>query len=454
MFEKFFGLKDNPFRLIPDPAYLFLSKTHEEALAHLHYAISQGDGFILITGQTGIGKTTICRAFIEGLNQKIEMAYVSNPQMNSKQLVRAINDKFGVASDAFSMKNLIDSLNSYLMKKKMEGKKVVLFIDEAQNLRKEVMEQVRLLSNLETSRDKLLQIVLVGQPELAELLNSYELRQIGQRITVSYRIVPLTFDETKQYILHRIRIASPRSGIDFDHFAFRYIYRYSKGNPKLINIVCARTLSASYSHNQKEITADIAQTAIRGLNGETNGALDNFYDFLIGNWLKLVISGFCMLLLFFILYRFEFIHLKTTDNKKNEITDQKLPEIKLGQSLGIAPKTSRGSHQPIKASLSFSNLGLKKVTSVPLQGINILPKMTHSVQVGAFLFKKNAENRATMLTLKGYEPHIVIFNDSRGRVWYTVRIGNFASLEIAQRRAKAFSNREKLESAVVPVDSL
>ena len=161
-----------------------------------------------------------------------------------------------------------------------------------------------------------------------------------------------------------------------------------------------------------------------------------------------------MLLLLFILYRFEFIHVKTTDNKKIKISDQKLPEIKLGQSIGIAPKTSRKSHQPIKASESFSNLGFKKVISTPLQRIKKLPKMTHSVQVGAFLFKKNAENRAAMLTLKGYEPRIVIFNASRGRIWYTVRIGNFASRKIAQKRAKAFFNREKLESAVVPVDSL
>ena len=265
MYNKFFGFKEKPFKLVPNPAYFYLSKSHEEALAHLNYAMSQGDGFVEITGEVGTGKTTLCRAFLESLNGTVEAAYIFNPKLSPKQLLRTINEEFGIKSEGNNTKDLIDTLNIFLMQKKAGGKKVILLIDEAQNLNRNVLEQLRLLSNLETNRDKLLQIILVGQPELSQILNSHELRQLGQRITLSYQLGPLTFNESKEYIQYRIGIAANKTAIKFDRSAYRQIYKYSKGIPRLINIVCDRALLTAFVLNQFKITANITKTSIKEL---------------------------------------------------------------------------------------------------------------------------------------------------------------------------------------------
>jgi general secretion pathway protein A len=265
MYNKFFGFKEKPFKLVPNPAYFYLSKSHEEALAHLNYAMSQGDGFVEITGEVGTGKTTLCRAFLESLNGTVEAAYIFNPKLSPKQLLRTINEEFGIKSEGDNTKDLIDTLNIFLMQKKASGKKVILLIDEAQNLNRNVLEQLRLLSNLETNRDKLLQIILVGQPELSQILNSHELSQLGQRITLSYQLGPLTFNESKEYIQYRIGIAANKTAIKFDRSAYRQIYKYSKGIPRLINIVCDRALLTAFVLNQFKITANITKTSIKEL---------------------------------------------------------------------------------------------------------------------------------------------------------------------------------------------
>jgi len=267
MYKKFFSLKERPFKLVPDPDYYYLSKSHEEAMAHLNYAISQGDGFVEITGEVGTGKTMMCRVFLNNLDDKTEAAYIFNPKLGPKQLLKAINDEFGIPSAADDTKELIDVLNVYLMEKKAEGKKVILLIDEAQNLAKNVLEQLRLLSNLETSKFKLLQIILVGQPELGEMLDSHELRQLGQRITLSCSLFPLTAKEIREYIDHRIHIASTKSSIHFTRSACRLIYKYSAGIPRLINILCDRALLTAFSRGQKRITGHITRISIRELAG-------------------------------------------------------------------------------------------------------------------------------------------------------------------------------------------
>jgi len=208
MYNAFFGFRERPFQLVPNPAYLFLSKCHEEALAHLIYAISHGDGFVEITGEVGTGKTTLCRVFLEHLDDSTEAAYIINPKLNAVQLLKVINDEFDIDSGPDTIKELIDGLNGFLLQKRKEGKTVLLLIDEAQNLNQEVLEQLRLLSNLETNTKKLLQIILVGQPELDDTLHSHQLRQLGQRITLSCHLRPLSFKETREYIRHRIHIAS------------------------------------------------------------------------------------------------------------------------------------------------------------------------------------------------------------------------------------------------------
>jgi general secretion pathway protein A len=266
MYNQFFGFTERPFRLVPDPAYLFLSVRHEEALAHLRYAVNEGEGFVEITGEVGTGKTLLCRTFLEQLDDGIESAYIFNPRLTALELIKAVNDEFGIrARHDGGIKDQIDALNAFLMEKKAQGKKAVLVIDEAQNLDIDVLEQIRLLSNLETTRSKLLQIILAGQPELGEKLDSHELRQLGQRITLSCRLRPLSLHETGDYIRHRVQVASRKSTDIFTRRAIKTIYRYSGGIPRLINIACDRALLCAYGYNRHKVSAAIADAAIAEL---------------------------------------------------------------------------------------------------------------------------------------------------------------------------------------------
>ncbi|MDH3572053.1 MAG: AAA family ATPase [Desulfobacteraceae bacterium] len=274
MYKNFFGFKERPFKLVPNPAYLFLSRSHEEALAHLTYAVIQGEGFMEITGEVGTGKTTLCRAFLEHLDNDTKVAYIFNPNLDAVELLKAINDEFSIPSDADNTKDLIDTLNAFLIEQKTQGKNTILLIDEAQNLTNEVLEQLRLLSNLETAKHKLLHIILVGQPELKEKLDSHELRQLRQRISLSCRLTPLNFKDVRNYIQHRINVASGKPGIQFADAAYRSIYNYSKGIPRLINIVCDRALLTAYGLDQKEITQKIVRASIKELT-DRNGINEN-----------------------------------------------------------------------------------------------------------------------------------------------------------------------------------
>lgn len=278
MYQYFFGFKERPFKLVPDPDYLYLSASHKEALAHLRYALKHGDGFVKITGEVGTGKTTLCRAFLETLDEDTEAAYIFNPRLDPIELIKAINDEFGIDSASYHLKTLIDALNAFLIEQKQKGKNSILLIDEAQNLPPDVLEQLRLLSNLETTREKLLQIILVGQPELGQLLATHALRQLAQRITLSCRLRPLNFWETQNYIQHRIQVASLHSGVVFDSGALRAIHRYAKGIPRRINIVCDRALLTAFGLDQKRITAAIAGKAVAEISGKTPARF--------GGWLK------------------------------------------------------------------------------------------------------------------------------------------------------------------------
>ena len=300
MYNKFFGFKEKPFKLVPNPAYFYLSKSHEEAMAHLNYAISQGDGFVEITGEVGTGKTTLCRTFLESLNGSVEAAYIFNPKMGPRQLLKTIIEEFGIQVRSDNTKDLIDLLNAFLIKKKASGKKVILLIDEAQNLNRNVLEQLRLLSNLETNRDKLLQIILVGQPELSEMLNSHALRQVGQRITLSYRLSPLTFNECKEYIQYRINMAAQKSAIKFDRSAYRQIFKYSKGIPRLINIVCDRSLLTAFVLNQFKISASIAKASVKEL--ATRGQVKSS-GITTGKWALVGISMLSIVFLVVVFYQ-------------------------------------------------------------------------------------------------------------------------------------------------------
>jgi len=266
MYNAHFGFREKPFKLVPNPDYLYLSKNHEIALAHLTYAVSQGDGFVVITGEVGTGKTTLCRVFLERLDDDVESAYIFNPRLDSVQLLATICNEFGLRTNVSNIKQLLDVINGYLIMKNQAGRKVILLIDEAQNLSVENLEMVRMLSNLETTRNKLLQIILVGQPELGDMLDSYELRQLAQRISLSAHLTPMGIKETAGYIQHRINTAAQRQMAIFTGAAMRRIHHYANGIPRMINIACDRALLTAFSLNRPKVTGWIAQIAIRELS--------------------------------------------------------------------------------------------------------------------------------------------------------------------------------------------
>ncbi len=351
MYENFFGLKERPFKLVPNPAYLYLSKSHEEVLAHLTYAVIQGDGFMEITGEVGTGKTTLCRAFLENLDSDTKAAFIFNPNLNSLQLLKTINDEFGINSDADNTKDLIDTLNSFLIMQKTQGKNTILLIDEAQNLTKEVLEQLRLLSNLETARHKLLHIILVGQPELKKTLNSFELRQLGQRISLSCRIIPLNNKEVIEYIEHRINIASQKPGVKFSRAAYRSIYKYSRGVPRLINIVCDRALLTAFGLDQQTIKGKTIKTSIRELTARGEIEKNNPKK---RRKFILFVSIFCLTLMISIIYSPRFFDVNTINNSP-EIEKLDVPRsdgIKTSVSDDPATDSEITRAPPVKASKS------------------------------------------------------------------------------------------------------
>ena len=266
MYCKYYGLRERPFNVTSDPDFFFLSAKHKEALAHLHYGVSQRKGIVVLTGEIGTGKTTICRFFINQLNKNVRTALILNPHFSEIQLLEAIVRDFGIRANNKNRLGLVRELNTFLLNESSLGNNVLLIIDEAQNLKPAVLEQVRLLSNLETEKDKLLQVVLVGQPELNTRLNLYELRQLRQRIMVRYHILPLERAEIKDYINHRLSVAGLTGGIEFNEEAVMAISDFSNGTPRLINTICDRALLAGFALETNKINGDIICKCLEELN--------------------------------------------------------------------------------------------------------------------------------------------------------------------------------------------
>jgi general secretion pathway protein A len=256
MYLEFYGLKEPPFSITPDPRYVFLSERHRDALAHLLYGVGKGGsgGFVQLTGEVGTGKTTLCRLLLEQLPEHTHVALVLNPKLSPVELVETICEelRLDIADKRGSLKGLVDTLNSYLLDAYAQGLRVVLIADEAQNLSTEALEQVRLLTNLETPTQKLLQIILLGQPELRDQLNRPELRQLAQRITARYHLTPLDRDETEAYVRHRVAVAGA-ARVPFSRLGLRALYQRSGGIPRLINIIADRALMAGYAREQESI---------------------------------------------------------------------------------------------------------------------------------------------------------------------------------------------------------
>jgi len=271
MYKEYFHLREEPFSITPDPRFLYMTGRHREALDHLLYGIRQRKGFICLTGEVGAGKTTLCRALLAELGSDVHTALILNPVLSPTQLLRAIVQEFGMHSKCRDRLSYLWLLNSFLLQAIAEDKTCVLIIDEAQDMPRPTLEMARLLSNLETERHKLLQIVLVGQPELRALLGKPSLRQLAQRITVRYHLGAMTPQETGEYIRHRLRIAgasepqADQPGIDFDGGAIEEIYRYSQGTPRLINAVGDKALLAGYVYGTGRIDQNMVRLAIQDL---------------------------------------------------------------------------------------------------------------------------------------------------------------------------------------------
>jgi general secretion pathway protein A len=273
MYEEYYGLAEKPFSLTPDPKYLYKSQSHGSAFDLLQYAIRRREGFVVMTGDIGTGKTTVCRALLEHIDRKTFSALVLNPFLSEEDLLKLILQDFGVVSREdvksgrlarVTKQELIDALYDFLLGLLPLRASAVLIIDEAQNLPLKVLEQIRILSNLETDKDKLLQIVLVGQLDLKMLLRSPEMRQLDQRVSIRYELKPLTRSEVAAYIAHRLALAGG-SAVSFEEKALQLIHKFAKGIPRLVNLICDRTLLAAYSARTNRISPGLVQSAVNSL---------------------------------------------------------------------------------------------------------------------------------------------------------------------------------------------
>jgi len=270
MYTRFFGLNEKPFSITPDPRYLFLSERHGEALAHLVYGVTESGGFVQLTGEVGTGKTTLVRTLLlNRMPENADVAVVLNPQITVHEFLLTICEELGieVAGQKDSIKALTDALNKHLLKAHADGRRTILVVDEAQNLAPAVLEQVRMLTNLETAKQKLLQIILIGQPELRELLARNDLRQLAQRITGRYHLEPLSREETAQYIEHRLRVAGALGEV-IDGGAKKEVFALSQGVPRLINVICDRALLGAYALESRVINRRLIKRAAAEVSGE------------------------------------------------------------------------------------------------------------------------------------------------------------------------------------------
>jgi putative secretion ATPase (PEP-CTERM system associated) len=278
MYEKHFSFKHKPFELVPNPDFLFLSSTHKKAITYLDYGIKEKVGFILLTGEVGSGKTTVVRNLIKNLNGEVKLSRINNTKVSSEQLLAMINEDFGLKVEGKNKTKLLSELNEFLIEQYSRKFQPILLIDEAQNFTPDLLEEVRLLSNLETDRAKLLQIILVGQPELKKILMLPELMQLRQRININYHLSPLAVNEVGGYIMHRLTIAGNPDVMKMKEDMINLIYRFSRGIPRLINIVCDYALLAAFTEGEKEVSTEIVREIVSDLELRDYSSESESYD--------------------------------------------------------------------------------------------------------------------------------------------------------------------------------
>jgi general secretion pathway protein A len=272
VYEAHYGFSEKPFNLTPDPKYLYLSARHTEAFAHLEFGHRERGGFVVITGEVGTGKTTLSRWLLEQTPPEVDVALVLNPRVTATELLSVVCDELKLAPlPGATAKGLVDALYAYLLDAHARGRRTLLIVDEAQDLEPEVLEQVRLLTNLETAKEKLLQVILIGQPELIRMLDQHGLRQLAQRITARYHLSPFPAGETAGYIRHRLAVAGQGQRL-FTRAAVRLIHQRARGIPRLINVICDRALLGAYAHDRDTVDAATAARAAREVNGRPGPA--------------------------------------------------------------------------------------------------------------------------------------------------------------------------------------
>jgi general secretion pathway protein A len=268
LYQAFFGLQREPFSIAPDPKYLFMSERHREALAHLLYGLKGGGGFVVLTGEVGAGKTTVCRCFLEQVPRRINVAYIINPKQSAQEMLRSICAEFRIPIEAeFAGKELVDAINEYLLRTHAVGQNNVLIVDEAQNLGVDVLEQLRLLTNLETNERKLLQIILIGQPELRELLERPDMEQLAQRVIARYHLEALSEKESGQYIRHRLTVAGLTGAVPIEAAAIRRVHQLTRGVPRRINLLCDRALLGAYAGGRPRVDTGLIDQAAKEVTG-------------------------------------------------------------------------------------------------------------------------------------------------------------------------------------------
>ncbi|MEW8271029.1 MAG: AAA family ATPase [Candidatus Thiodiazotropha taylori] len=344
MFQDYFGIAEDPFAITPDPKYLFLSERHRNGFAHLLYGVTQGGGFVQLTGEVGTGKTLLCRKLLAQLPRAVDVAFVFNPRLSPLELVATICDELRVLYPlgCSSIKEIVDFLNAYLLESHAQGRRTVVIIDEAQNLSFESLEQIRLLTNLETSSEKLLQIILVGQPELRSLLNRPELRQLAQRVTARYHLTPLSRSETRAYILHRLKVAGLERPL-FTDGAIRRVYKLSGGIPRLINILCSRGMLAAYGKRKGQVSRGMLSQVARELRGE-EGLVSRF-----PSWGWMVAGASATLLVLALLPQVDLFQLFAEPSAETQLVEEsQVPHLQQPQQLQ-QPKQPQQVEEPKQA---------------------------------------------------------------------------------------------------------
>lgn len=370
MYENYFALTSRPFAITPDPRFIYLSQRHKEALAHLLYGIKEGDGFVQLTGEVGTGKTTLCRYLLEQISEDIQIALILNPAVTVIELLGNICDELQIdyQKENSSVKTLVDLINQHLLNNYSQGKHTVLIIDEAQNLSIAVLEQIRLLTNLETTEKKLLQIILIGQPELRDLLNKPELLQLSQRITAHYHIYPLSFKETEQYIYHRLIIAGSERRL-FTKGAIKTIYQKSQGTPRIINILANRALLGAYAEEKIKVTKAIAKKAVKEMDNpvkkekKINKNLLFLLALVLNTWAGILLWPF---ITSYLPWEFKIIDKKIKEEKYIIYKPEKIDEVKVIEEPAVKEVKQVIIEKP---PIDIPSLLKKSTSKIALQGL-------------------------------------------------------------------------------------